>query len=167
MHPGDGTRPAGRDRVEALRFTPSGFRRSDFAPLDAQARRRTRMSFEPRQVLDCPPWAADRGPPSKGGGLARPHRKGFGWAKLAAGCFETRDTHAACPARCVSTTSKGPHRHHARRPRIKARTARTKLLGHRCAARRTTTTPIMQVGEASNRGHAAKLPEPWRSTYRI
>ena len=35
-----------------------------------------------------------------------------------------------------------------------------------CAARRTTTTPNMQVGEASNRGQVAKLPEPWRSTYR-
>ena len=32
--------------------------------------------------------------------------------------------------------------------------------------RRTTTTPNMQIGEASNRGHVAKLPELWRSTYR-
>jgi hypothetical protein len=28
-------------------------------------------------------------------------------------------------------------------------------------------TPNMQVGEASNRSHVAKLPELWRSTYRI
>jgi len=36
-----------------------------------------------------------------------------------------------------------------------------------CVARRTTTTPNLQVGEALNRSYVAKLPEPWRSIYRI
>jgi len=79
-------------------------------------------------------------------GFGQPAPEGRGWAETRGRCSETRDTHAACPAPVSRRLSANHTGSHARRPRIKRCTARTKLLGPACAARRTARMPNTALG---------------------